>query len=1105
MRRLKNEVCLFLRTPHYVLYNKSYYKSIPFFEKVLEYFRNRETEIVKGCAQEDQKEEIQMKVLGIGREEEEQQLQKILEVAQKNLERTEKRQAGLSEQLKEMLESFDASDKEMQALWNNTESLFQESKREILRSRKASKKPYFGRIDFTGAGLTESESYYVGRVGISLDGVEPLVIDWRAPIASVYYENALGTCTYEVKDTTEDETRVQEIDLFRKRTYEIEEGKLIDFFDSDIVANDDLLTKYLAKSKKAVLGEIIGTIQKEQNTIIRMSPKTNLIVQGVAGSGKTTVAMHRISYILYNYEQFRPVDFYIVGSNRILLNYITGVLPELDVYGVSQMTMEQLFTRLLYEDWDDKKYEIVPTDSNDKEAYRKGEYAWFHELEAFCEEYEANVIPTETVVIEKNGTVLLEKKSIENYRKSNPQLSVQAKINALNEWLLGRLENELTGKSVSYTPEEKKELNRNCKVHFGKDEWKGSLFDLYEEFLKGQRKTGSKVYVEQGKYDVYDLAALAYLYKRIKEIDPIREASHVIIDEAQDFGMMVYATLAYCLRGCTYTIMGDVSQNIHYGYGLNDWEELRKLILTGDYDNFGILKKSYRNTVEISEFATEILRHGSFSIYPAEPILRHGNPVSMSAYDTEEEMNRAVVSTIENWKKEGHGTIAVICANEQETTYVTQMLGKKMALADNNPETAVFDEGVMVLPVEYTKGLEFDAVLLYHPSKENYPAEDQYVKLLYVAATRALHELAVVHLNDLTELIATPVSEEKKLRSLETLQDTVRVAAPRIIPKITEEKKQSELARILERTTKRYGLNQPKKSGEPVVRTAEKAAEQSLEKPAKKVQESVVGKSEQKLQKRTIGKTPELPETEPEMNTSPYQFNSIVEPEKLTPKGHSRIDCGVRWVKKAKTFVEFVSNYGILRVTPVTEEIVRVQFARGQVNSFADGRWKYTGAETVSFTTRENATVYEILTKKLIIRITKKTGALAFLDPKGTLLLKESEKEPRQIEPDIAKTWNYFEWEKNEKLVAKGILDTELEQVNGKARYISIGGKQKRMPLLLSKKGYGISVSAEHTASFCGVGVYGQYICTENEAQIDYYVLFGANNEENLRLYKLLK
>ena len=190
------------------------------------------------------------------------------------------------------------------------------------------------------------ESYYIGRVGIAKTPSEPVVIDWRAPIASVYYENSIGPCQYTVSSEG-----TFEIDLLRKRTYTIENDTLKDFFDSDVVANDDLLTSYLAKNKKAVLGEIIATIQKEQNMIIRRSPKTNMIVQGCAGSGKTTVAMHRISYILYNYEDtFRPEDFYIIGSNKILLNYITSVLPDLDVYGVAQMTMDELFVSLLYED-----------------------------------------------------------------------------------------------------------------------------------------------------------------------------------------------------------------------------------------------------------------------------------------------------------------------------------------------------------------------------------------------------------------------------------------------------------------------------------------------------------------------------------------------------------------------------------------------------------------------------------------------------------------------------------------------------------------------------------------------------------------------------------
>lgn len=700
---------------------------------------------------------------GITRIDEEEQLTRVLEIAQKNLEKNQNAVKGLKDELHELLETYGAKDVEALSMWNNTVAMLEETKRDLMRSEKARKKPYFGRIDFKDPKQPQDEAYYVGRVGISGEAAEPIVIDWRAPVASVYYENNLGLCKYVVKNEG-----TFEIELKRKRTYEIAEDKLKDFFDSDVVANDELLTKYLAKSKKAVLGEIIATIQKEQNAIIRTSPKTNLIVQGVAGSGKTTVAMHRISYILYNYEaDFRPEDFYIIGSNRILLNYITSVLPDLDVYGVSQMTMEQLFVRLLYEDWNPKVHHICEVDKKNSKDFIKGSYEWFHDLEQFCKAYECEQIPQKEVCLEKTGVVLMDETFIKNYLENNPKLSMQSKMLMLNEILLAKLENEMSGKYVSYTNAERKELQRTYRWYFGKDVWKGSIFEVYQEFLYGQEKRGKGICFTENAFDVYDLAALAYIYKRIKETDGIREASHVIIDEAQDFGMMAYAVLEYCLRDCTYTIMGDVSQNIHFGYGLNDWKELQDLMLTRTYDSFGLLKKSYRNTVEISNFATEILRHGNFSIYPVEPIIRHGNEVCMTECKDEADMLAQTQRQIENWQREGHETIAIICRDEEETARVSAYLRSKMSIVDSDLETTEFGNGVMVLPVEYTKGLEFDAVLIYHPSAKNYPAEDSYVKLLYVAATRALHELSILHLGDLTDLIGKPVSEEKRMKSLE--------------------------------------------------------------------------------------------------------------------------------------------------------------------------------------------------------------------------------------------------------------------------------------------------------------------------------------------------
>ena len=382
---------------------------------------------------------------------------------------------ALAEELHAMQEEFDENDKEAQTLWHNADARFKFVNQDLRRAEQARKKPYFGRIDFRDKKLKKNEVYYIGRSVIADNPAEPEVIDWRAPIASVYYDAALGDVSYSVKGEGK-----YDITLSRKRTYEIENDELKDFYDSDVVANDELLTKYLARNKKAVLGEIIATIQQEQNEVIRKKPQHNMIVQGAAGSGKTTVAMHRISYILYNYEQeFAPEDFYIVGSNQVLLNYITGVLPELNVYGVSQMTMEQLFVRLLYEDWD-KSWQIKPVVKGVTPAV-KGTLVWFKELENFCLRYEYRAIPREDVVIEKTGKVLLDRATIARLLKETKDLSRADKISRLTDYLMARLENELSGKYYSYTQPEKQKLKHYYETYFGKREWKGYV-DLLSSY-----------------------------------------------------------------------------------------------------------------------------------------------------------------------------------------------------------------------------------------------------------------------------------------------------------------------------------------------------------------------------------------------------------------------------------------------------------------------------------------------------------------------------------------------------------------------------------------------------------------------------------------------
>lgn len=1043
---------------------------------------------------------------GISRRDEEAYLARTLEVVRDNVEEYGKEVARMQEDIDEMLEHYHDNDTEVLTILNNTVTMHSHMKRALERNEKAIKKPYFGRIVFQDETLDKEESLYIGRGGIFSDTTHWMVVDWRAPVANAYYENGLGKCSYPVPGGGR-----MKIDLKLKRTFEIENAKLLDYFDTEVVANDDLLTKYLAKSKQAVLGEIIATIQKEQNDIIRQSPFHNVIVQGVAGSGKTTVAMHRISYILYNYaEKFKPEDFYIVGSNRILLDYITGVLPDLDVYGIKQMTMEQLFVRLLYEDWDGEKYSIT--------APRKGEYArgklqWFHALERFCERLEWDTIPRNSVMLDpkqfvegfkdgrggvyderggksdvKRMVILYPGEAIERYIRQNPRVSVQSKILMLNERLAGKVEDEFLGKGVKYTDAEKKAIRRAYRDRFGKKVWKGSIFDLYRKFLTEQQAKGYKGVLPETAFDVYDLAALAYLYKRVKETELISEAHHIVIDEAQDFGMMVYAVLKYCVKDCTYTIMGDVSQNIHMGYGLNDWEEAKAQMLSGERDAFCILKKSYRNTVEISDFAADILAHGSFPGYSAEPVLRHGDPVLVEKAADDVELIARAEAVCRDWQRNGFDTIAVICRDEKEAERTAKELGKKLPVAESNLEKAVFDKGVMVLPVEYTKGLEFDAVLLLDPGREQYPTDDGHAKLLYVAATRALHRLCVLHTGNLTGLIADPVPKKNAVLRKQREEKRAQRADGGVQKPGTVKPEQP--ASVQRQLRKRISIVTNPAASHPAAGGIAPAPAQTArtKEPVLRPVSAAKPLSAPVQPQSTQGRLKAIPAKKP----AGYGFGDMPDNGRLRPIGHSKPDFSIRWTEQRADGLYLQSRYGILRLCPVGSSIVRVTFSRraqlpqeahpGIAVNRTDRAWKY----------RENAKMVELMTPELCIQADKATGALRYLTKEKTLLMAEASKEPRLIESSVSccQSRLFPEWDKKEKLYAAGGAGKPGIALEKTARYISHGGAEE-LPFLISEKGYGLLFATERPVIACTIPVYGQQLCLEDKDELDFYFIAG--------------
>lgn len=1015
---------------------------------------------------------------GISRKEEERKLEEIIGIAQAKLDGVKEDVKSLENELRAMQQEFDESDKEQQALWHNTDARFKGANRELRRAAQARKKPYFGRIDFVDDALKKEESYYIGRSVIAKDPAHPEVIDWRAPIASVYYDASVGKASYSVKGEGK-----FTIDLKRKRTYEIENDKLKDFYDSDVVANDELLTKYLAKNKRAVLGEIIATIQQEQNEVIRKKPQHNVIIQGAAGSGKTTVAMHRISYILYNYDlEFKPEDFYVIGSNQVLLNYITGVLPELNVYGVSQMTMEQLFVRLLYEDWDPKKHSVKPVVRGVTEPV-KGTRKWFQSLEKFAREYEWTLFPREDVYLEKNHVRIMSGEMIESLLTQFDKLSRADKVSLLTERLLGKLENEICGKYYSYSEDEKKRLRRTYGLYFGRREWKGSIFELYDAFLDQQAMDGITVKHPEDGFDVYDLAALAYLYKRLKETEIIREAGHVVIDEAQDFGMMAYCALKYCLSTCTYTIMGDVSQNIFLDYGLNDWQELRELMLPDEFDYFGLLRKSYRNTVEISEYATNVLHHGSFQVYPVQPIIRHGEEVVTEGAADEEELIQKTELQIREWQKKGYETIAVVCPDGETADRVNEKLSKKMELLPNSGDHVEFGNGVLVLPLEFVKGLEFDAVLIYDCSEKNYPEGDAFVKRLYVAVTRALHELTVLYQGQLTQLIARPVTEEEKKKAIVESDKPKRKPLP---PK--EEKTHAEKAK--ERAEWGEVLIQERNYVGPrriEISDAQKITKQSKNTGHKLTYLDEEGKLpsyyEEKLAQGASGQKKQEAFANPRLDR---EFGSMPEQKDLRPLGHSRIDCGVKMVLKEKTAVQFISAYGVLRLEAVPKDAIRVCFQKGQGKTFPKIENEFMGQGKGMV--REARDYVELVTSKVTARVMKKTGEVSFFDAKGKQLLTERVREPRQVE--TALSYSYFEFNKKEELYAKPLDGQFPLKIGQSAKTFSFGLGISEMPGLHSSGGYEILFPSGRKTSCCNIPAYGPYVSQEGEG-IEYYFLAG--------------
>ncbi len=692
-----------------------------------------------------------------------------------------------------------------------------------LRNLEAARsKPYFARMDFQEAGKTETEKLYLGKLCLSRDEDQKLIIvDWRAPIANLYYEGRLGEASYhcpagEIKG-----------ELTLKRQFSIDQGKLNEIFDIDITTNDEILQTSLGANADNRLKEIVATIQAEQNRIIRADMNVPLIIQGVAGSGKTTIALHRIAFLVYSFEKsFKPENFMIIAPNRLFLNYISEVLPELGVERVKQTTFSDFAMELVGEKFklvdayhklmqlvkNDTPAEQAANDRLQRMAALKSSMEFKMLLERYVAEIEANLLPegdfqvgdwviyTHQEIRElfyrdyKDWPILRRLKELEKHFRK--------RINDRKAMVLERLQQRCDVKVWDYKmklPEsdERQRLiiqtidRKNEQVQtverFTREGIKDYLQKIprlkpsqyYQDFIGDRERfqrfgadcsdlellEDIRVYTAElqakGKTEIEDLAPLIYLKHRFYGLDEKIPVKHIVIDEAQDFSVFQFYVLRQIIRDSSFTILGDLSQGIHAYRGLQDWQELRREVFERGSE-FQTLEQSYRTTVEIMAAANRVIAkiNQDGRLVVAKPVIRHGTPVAIAAKTDLIELVTALQEGIRQGLKDGLKTVAVIGKSLDECKTIHDKLkdGPGHPVLVTGKETE-YQSGVVVVPSYLAKGLEFDMVLIANANHNNYGASVLDAKLLYVAMTRPLHRLHIYYLGELTPLLAEGISE----------------------------------------------------------------------------------------------------------------------------------------------------------------------------------------------------------------------------------------------------------------------------------------------------------------------------------------------------------
>ncbi len=602
---------------------------------------------------------------------------------------------------------------------------------------RLARSPYFGRIDFRRHDSPLREPVYIGIHSFHDDQRDThLVHDWRAPVSSMFYHHETGPAGFDAPEGRVDG------DVVLKRQYKIENGELEFMLETEMNIHDDLLQRELSQSSDENMRNIVATIQRDQNAIIRDEDTEALIIQGAAGSGKTSIALHRIAYLLYRFKDtLRSEDILIISPNNVFAHYISRVLPELGEEMIRETTMEALASQLLgskvrFQTFSEQVATLL---RQDDEAFAgrirfKSSTDFLEKLDEYARLLRLhNVRPHD---LDVRGYRIPADWIAQQFQRCGAMpfaKQIVAVTEAVVEYMWERHQTRINGALRTAVRKELQPMLRYPDIH--------AAYAGFYEFLA---EFDLLVRAKNGAYEYADVFPLIYLKMILEGIPPRREVKHLLVDEMQDYSAVQYRVLSR-LFPCRKTVLGDAQQAVN-PLSSTSAEIIAKLLQGSGCIT---MNKSYRSTVQITRLALRIKPNPDII-----PIDRHGEEPEICGFSTAKAELGQIRDWIDSFHSSGHRSLGIICKTQRHADALfkkLQELPHEILLL--TPQSSVFSSGVILATAHLVKGLEFDEVIIPHVSASQYHSEIDR-QMLYVACTRAMHRLRLTHTGERSPLLS---------------------------------------------------------------------------------------------------------------------------------------------------------------------------------------------------------------------------------------------------------------------------------------------------------------------------------------------------------------